>query len=79
MLTILGFTAVRVRRHEKDKDSTEADYQLYAAGGSEVEGTPKLALCLAYPWDRSLDGKDEERDPERGERKSGSGRREAAG
>jgi hypothetical protein len=37
---------------------THADYLLFAA----AVATKSLALCLAYTWNRNLDGKDETRD-----------------
>lgn len=38
----------------------QPDYRLYSPGSTEQA----LAVCLAYPWGRSLDGKDYERDKE---------------
>lgn len=50
----LGF---HCRRGKVPPTHDEPDFRLFAPGGSEP-----LALLLAYPWDRSLDGKDDLRD-----------------
>lgn len=50
-LAILGFKTVSA-------DSSRHYYRLFPSNGSE---TP-LALCLAYTWNRNLDGRDETRD-----------------
>ena len=42
----------------KKGDRAEPDYRLFALQG---KGTP-IGLCLTYPWGRSLDGKDDQRD-----------------
>ncbi len=54
----LGFRA----EEGKPPDSAESkpDYLLREPSG---DGKPR-ALCLTYPWDRSLDGKDDQRDKE---------------
>ncbi len=51
-LDTLGFKAV------KANGGDEPDYRLYAA---DNPGQP-VASCLAYPWNRYLDGRDEARD-----------------
>lgn len=45
-------------------DPAEPDYRLSFAGQT-------LALCLGYPWDRFLDGKDDRRDTETGHHNPG--------
>ena len=63
-LTVLGFEA----RPGKGAATHETpDYQLHAPGG----GT-RLASLIVYPWARSLDGKDPERDSERPEENPGA-------
>lgn len=59
-LELLGFTAIR----GKASNSTDAepDYRLFQKDSS-ASGKP-LAVCLAYTWNRYLDGKDETRDTE---------------
>jgi type I restriction-modification system DNA methylase subunit len=56
VLSELGF---KIKAGAKTPDPAEPDYRLYASNGDEP-----LALCLAYPWDRFLDGKDDKRDAE---------------
>ena len=51
-LDILGFKPV------KAADGDEPDYRLYAPGNPEKP----VAVCLAYAWNRYLDGRDEARD-----------------
>ena len=51
-----------------DANSTEPHYRLYS---SQTKDTP-LSLCLVYPWDRSLDGKDDRRDSETAEENPGA-------
>ena len=51
-----------------DANSTEPHYRLYSA---RTKDTP-LSLCLVYPWDRSLDGKDDRRDSETAEENPGA-------
>jgi hypothetical protein len=51
-----------------DANSTEPHYRLYSARTTD---TP-LSLCLVYPWDRSLDGKDDRRDSETAEENPGA-------
>jgi hypothetical protein len=56
IFSALGFRSVVI---ESRKDSgTQPDYKLYGLNG---HGQP-LVVCLTYPWERSLDGKDDERD-----------------
>jgi hypothetical protein len=60
---MLGFSFRRqpdVRVQGDDSLMTLPDYWLY--GGSMGEKGRPLALCLAYPWGRNLDGKDDLRD-----------------
>jgi hypothetical protein len=56
VLSELGF---KIKAGAKTPDPAEPDYRLCASNGDEP-----LALCLAYPWDRFLDGKDDKRDAE---------------
>lgn len=65
VLALLGFAAISARA--ADSDALEPDYRLYDGSSARDEQTVPLALCLAYPWGRSLDGKDEQRDQERAE------------
>ncbi|HVB21963.1 MAG TPA: Eco57I restriction-modification methylase domain-containing protein [Ktedonobacteraceae bacterium] len=70
-LTSLGFT-FQPAKHQHNATEIAPDYRLHAgndavvgtrAGASPaptIHGNP-LALCLAYAWGRSLDGKDEQR------------------
>jgi len=59
-LAALGFAAQPVVRN--DAAAPEPTYRLFAQAD---HGTASLlALCLAYPWGRSLDGKDDQRDSE---------------
>ena len=59
-LRALGF---ELRPGERaTSDASEPDYRLFVPG-AKTDAKP-AALCLAYAWDRSLDGKDEQRDPE---------------
>lgn len=51
-----------------DANSTEPHYRLYSA---RTKDTP-LSLCRVYPWDRSLDGKDDRRDSETPEENPGA-------
>jgi hypothetical protein len=55
-LTALGF---KVEREKGQAGHITADYRLLAPGGESP-----LALLLAYPWARVLDGKDDQRDTE---------------
>src|SRR6266699_3390112 len=69
VLTILGFT-VQPSRASKHSDEVQADYKLYTSPGQPAPGL--LALCLAYGWGRSLDGKDEQRDSQRPDENPGA-------
>jgi hypothetical protein len=62
----LGFAAKTGKKSASAAE--EPDYRLMPPDG---EGQP-LALCLAYPWGRSLDGKDPERDKETPEENPGA-------
>jgi hypothetical protein len=66
VLNVLGFAE---RPQETTRSaSAEPHYKLYSPrGGSSV-----LALCQVYPWDRSLDGKDDRRDSETPEENPGA-------
>ncbi len=61
-LAILGFAA---QPPTPDKSAVIQPHYILAAAMSDGRQPPSpLALCLAYPWGRSLDGKDEQRDSE---------------
>jgi hypothetical protein len=60
VLTILGFSLQPVKAGVGD--TVQPDYKLYAASTTGQPPGKLLALCLAYTWGRSLDGKDEQRD-----------------
>ena len=65
VLEVLGFEA----KPGKGSGTTiERHYRL--SGKAADEST--LALCLVYPWDRSLDGKDDRRDKETSEENPGA-------
>ena len=53
----LGFKFVG---SETRKEINDPNYRLYSNDGNE---TKPLTLALTYPWNRSLDGADEQRDP----------------
>lgn len=55
----LGFQ--RVQAEHSTNQTDEPDFHLYSSRGN----LGPLALCLAYPWGRYLDGKDEARDRNR--------------
>ena len=59
---VLGFRAEAGKR--AGSSAEEPDYRLCsAADPAKGDGArAPLALCLAYPWGRSLDGKDDQRD-----------------
>jgi len=62
-LHVLGFTVAPVAPAAGGEIT--ADYR-FSAGGAESAAARPLALCLAYPWNRSLDSKtDDKRDPRR--------------
>ncbi len=62
ILAQLGFELERGRKTDSPE---EPDYRLYQPNHKAREKSDKpLALCLAYPWRRFLDGKDETRDAE---------------
>ena len=56
VLDILAFKAERGSNSSEAK-LDEPTYRLLSTDGKST-----LALCLAYPWSRSLDGKDDQRD-----------------
>jgi len=58
VLRTLGLQAKPGKR--AGDDAAEPDYRLF---GERASKKP-LAVCLAYPWGRSLDGKDDTRDKE---------------
>ena len=60
----LGFQAIPV----KDSSEQKADYSLFTPSNSEKP----IALCLAYNWNRYLDGHDETRDPDSPEENPGA-------
>ncbi len=57
VLNELGF---RIEAGAKTSEPGEPDYRLYASS----DGDSPVALCLAYPWDRFPDSKDDKRDAE---------------
>lgn len=63
-LQVLGFDAKATKK--SGGSGAEPDYRLYSPpqASGQTEGVPLRALCLAYPWGRSLDGKDDRRDNE---------------
>ena len=63
-LVALGFTLRPGKR--AGSDLAEPDYHLLGEDGEE------LGLCLAYPWNRFLDGKDTQRDRESPEENPGA-------
>jgi len=63
-LRMLGFDPVRVKA--AGSGEPKPDYLLRVQGGDT-----DLAVCLAYPWDRFLDGKDDQRDVESPEENPG--------
>jgi len=67
VLNELGYVTEAVAWPGDGSLEIREDYRLYADSGKE---TP-LALMLAYPWDRSLDGKDDHNDKETGEENPG--------
>jgi Eco57I restriction-modification methylase/TaqI-like C-terminal specificity domain len=65
-LDTLGFTTKRGKK--AGSAAEEPDYYLF---DGQTKGKP-LAVCLCYPWSRSLDGKDDQRDSESPEENPGS-------
>ncbi len=59
---IFGQLGFELGRGRKDDTPEEPDYRLYPL--NHKAGDKPLAVCLAYPWGRFLDGKDETRDAE---------------
>ena len=59
---IFGQLGFELGRGRKDDTPEEPDYRLYPLN-HKADDKP-LAACLAYPWGRFLDGKDETRDAE---------------
>lgn len=66
-LQILGF---EMKPGKQSGSVVEPDYRLYSPG--KIQESFSLALCLAYPWGRSLDGKDDQRDKETSEENPGA-------
>ncbi|MBI4526913.1 MAG: N-6 DNA methylase [Deltaproteobacteria bacterium] len=66
VLDVLGFEARPGR--PRDTSSAEPHYRLTPKTGKDS----LLGLCLVYPWDRSLDGKDDRRDSETSEENPGA-------
>lgn len=64
---LLGFAPRTGKR--ADSHDFEPDYRLFASNNKSAS---PLALCLAYPWGRSLDGKDDRRDTETSEENPGA-------
>jgi hypothetical protein len=54
-IRVLGFEG---KQAAASAGKMEPHYRLYSSGKKES----LLALCLVYPWDRSLDGKDDRRE-----------------
>ena len=74
VLTSLGFTFQPAKQQHNATDIAP-DYRLYASAATTNTGKTgnPLALCLAYAWGRSLDGKDEQRgDPSRADENPGA-------
>ncbi|MBI3757368.1 MAG: hypothetical protein HY267_05265 [Deltaproteobacteria bacterium] len=67
-LRVLGFEVKPGK--QSGNSAVEPDYRLYSPG--RVQDSPPLALCLVYPWGRSLDGKDDQRDKESSEENPGA-------
>src|SRR5437588_9941649 len=69
-LAMLGFAAQPVRASgQRNHAEIEPDYRLYARAG---DSSSTLALCLAYPWGRYLDGKDDQRDSDTSDENPGA-------
>src|SRR2546421_2993686 len=60
VLTTLGFAAQPVKA--SNNGTAESGYRLAGAQNAGARNAGPLALCLAYTWERNLDGKDEQRD-----------------
>ncbi|HLJ34252.1 MAG TPA: hypothetical protein VKU38_11395, partial [Ktedonobacteraceae bacterium] len=77
VLTSLGFTH-QPAQHQHNTKEIVPDYRLYASAASAAtanagNSSNPLALCLAYAWGRSLDGKDDQRgDPSRADENPGA-------
>jgi hypothetical protein len=65
-LEVLGFEARRARPVQGT--AVEPHYKLY----SKERKDSLLAFCQVYPWDRSLDGKDDRRDSETADENPGA-------
>jgi TaqI-like C-terminal specificity domain/Eco57I restriction-modification methylase len=61
ILRELGFRAQHVKADPKEND-LNSYYRLFAASSSPSVQEKALAVCLTYPWERNLDGKDDQRD-----------------
>ncbi len=58
----LGFAAQRTNINPQES-THNSYYRLFAAPSSSPSAQEKpLAVCLTYPWERNLDGKDDQRD-----------------
>ena len=66
VLQVLGFKFNQVTK--SGKDMFEPDYRLF----SPDKPASPVGLCLVYPWGRSLDGKDDQRDKETPEENPGA-------
>jgi hypothetical protein len=69
VLSALGFSVQPAQSTQPARDATatatitiEPHYRLYASIATSSVPTQPLALCLAYTWNRSLDGKDDRDD-----------------
>jgi TaqI-like C-terminal specificity domain/Eco57I restriction-modification methylase len=56
---VLGFTHVKADSKQNELNDY---YRLFAATSSPSAQKKPLAVCLTYPWERNLDGKDDQRD-----------------
>jgi hypothetical protein len=66
ILNTLGFNLQSVQPARDTKVTIDPHYRLYASDAPDITAgaptEPPLALCLAYTWNRSLDGKDDRDD-----------------